>query len=335
MEKSYGLIVDKVQYQEEVVIKPLNEFLESFKIFTGMTILSTGKVCFILDTHSLASKGEIQYSEIVSISDKSSKSFSNESYFVFENCPNERYAIPIGQVEMIHQFKVSELARCGHDYFVDFDGKEYKVVDLANYVPSRAKNIFEEDDNIYIVRLKGLICDWVLGCKNLIGRKDYENNLQFLSTDCEVIVGQLIKGQTVTSFLDIISIDLKRSAIKVNGSEEVLIVDDSRVVRNMMSQIFKSHGYKPITAENGSQAIQILKSTEVSIIFSDLEMPGMNGFEMAVEIKEKDLSKATLVAFSSFKSDEFKSKAFESGYDHFLVKYDHENLLKYLEKDSA
>ena len=84
MEKSYGLIIDAVDFQEEIVIKPLNEFIEDFKIFTGMTILSTGKACFILDVHTLAEKGGIKHTDIVSISDETTISKASESFFTFE-----------------------------------------------------------------------------------------------------------------------------------------------------------------------------------------------------------------------------------------------------------
>ena len=83
MDKAYGLIVDEVLYQEEVVIKPLNEFLESFRIFTGMTILSTGKVCFILDVHQLAEKGGVRHSDVVSLSAQKSVNLETDSFFVF------------------------------------------------------------------------------------------------------------------------------------------------------------------------------------------------------------------------------------------------------------
>ena len=334
MDKSYGLVVDEVLFQEEVVIKPLNEFLESFKIFTGMTILSTGKVCFILDVHNLAEKGNIKYSDIVSISGKSSVNLSKDSFFVFENYPNERFAIPIGQVEMIHQLKSSELARCGDDYFVDIIGKEYKVIDLSSYVPSRSEDIFEEE-NVYIIRLKGIIGEWVLACNKLIGTEDFDTDLKCLPTESDYTVGQLIHEQIVTNFLDIMSIDCKRSNIQVDDSREILIVDDSRIVRNMMSQVLRSNGYKVITAENGRKAVEVLESNKVSIIFSDIEMPVMTGYELAMEIKEKQLSSAPLIAVSSLKSDKAKEQAFKSGFDHFLLKFDLNSLMDYLQRETA
>lgn len=69
----------------------------------------------------------------------------------------------------------------------------------------------------------------------------------------------------------------------MNGT--VLLVDDCMTFQSLMSDILTEAGFHVVIAENGSQALEILNSSEVSIVISDLLMPVMNGHEMAKVMK--------------------------------------------------
>jgi CheY-like chemotaxis protein len=62
-------------------------------------------------------------------------------------------------------------------------------------------------------------------------------------------------------------------------SEHVLVVDDDADLRELASRVIEKAGWKVLTAENGESALTILKTVSPSIIFLDLMMPVMNGFE--------------------------------------------------------
>ncbi len=59
-----------------------------------------------------------------------------------------------------------------------------------------------------------------------------------------------------------------------------LIVDDDKNIIKILSLFLGNHGIDIISAENGSQAIEILLSNEVNFILTDLNMPGINGMEL-------------------------------------------------------
>ncbi len=72
----------------------------------------------------------------------------------------------------------------------------------------------------------------------------------------------------------------------------VLIVDDSRIVRAVVARTLKMAGVeadKILEAGNGKEALDILDSNKVDIVFADINMPGMNGIEMVGHMKEKGL----------------------------------------------
>ena len=72
-------------------------------------------------------------------------------------------------------------------------------------------------------------------------------------------------------------------------SKHILIVDDSKTVRNLVAFIMKREGFKVTTAENGIDALEKLySSTGVDLIISDINMPGMDGFTFIRTVREQD-----------------------------------------------
>lgn len=66
----------------------------------------------------------------------------------------------------------------------------------------------------------------------------------------------------------------------------VLIVDDDELVRMTLSVLVSSLGYHCLVAGDGVEAIAVLKSTAVDLVFSDIVMPGMDGLELLAHIIE-------------------------------------------------
>ena len=65
----------------------------------------------------------------------------------------------------------------------------------------------------------------------------------------------------------------------VSVIKRVLIVDDSRVQRRILSSYFKQWGYEVLEADSGHTALEICQSEPIDLILSDWMMPGMNGLE--------------------------------------------------------
>ena len=65
----------------------------------------------------------------------------------------------------------------------------------------------------------------------------------------------------------------------------ILIVDDEKEIREMLSRHFKFLDYDVFTAENGKHAIEVLNSERVEIVISDIKMPVMDGIELLRQIR--------------------------------------------------
>ncbi|MFP5239288.1 MULTISPECIES: response regulator [Fundidesulfovibrio] len=72
-------------------------------------------------------------------------------------------------------------------------------------------------------------------------------------------------------------------------SKTILIVDDSKTVRNLVAFIMKKEGFKVVTAEDGLDGLEKLYSSgEINLIISDINMPRMDGFTFIKSVREQD-----------------------------------------------
>jgi CheY-like chemotaxis protein len=69
-------------------------------------------------------------------------------------------------------------------------------------------------------------------------------------------------------------------------SPKVLVVDDDAVVGRSFDRVLSEKGYSVTTALNGQEALNKLAGNGYDVVFTDIKMPGMDGFEVAKRIKE-------------------------------------------------
>ncbi len=112
------------------------------------------------------------------------------------------------------------------------------------------------------------------------------------------------------------------SLLQMDLSEyTLLIVDDSSANRHLIMEYLAPSGAKIIEAGNGQQAYEKAQELLPSIIFLDIRMPVMNGFETAEALKKyPPTSDIPLVAFTANVSFESEDKFQEVGFEHILLK---------------
>lgn len=100
--------------------------------------------------------------------------------------------------------------------------------------------------------------------------------------------------------------------------QSILVVEDEVRIRELMQFFLQKRGYDVLTAENGYQAIDIVKKKNPNIILLDTEMPVMDGFEVCKNIRKQ--SKAPILFVSCKKEIGDKIKAFNIGGDDYITK---------------
>ena len=101
---------------------------------------------------------------------------------------------------------------------------------------------------------------------------------------------------------------------------KILIVDDSRVTRNLYSKYFSYQGFFPVTACDGKVAIEKFKLHKFEIVLTNFIMPNMNGLELVSWIKQNIVPKPMILFYSAFVHDYRLLNAIEAGTDEFYDK---------------
>lgn len=100
----------------------------------------------------------------------------------------------------------------------------------------------------------------------------------------------------------------------------VLVVDDSRDVADMLVEVFTQHGHQASAAYSGAQGLAAIDAFSPDVVFLDLSMPGMSGFEVAATLRDKGPRDFALIAFSSMAGEAVTDMAAATGFDRHMVK---------------
>jgi chemosensory pili system protein ChpA (sensor histidine kinase/response regulator) len=115
----------------------------------------------------------------------------------------------------------------------------------------------------------------------------------------------------------------------VNKVPLVLVVDDSITVRRVTQRLLKREGYRVALANDGLQALERLQEEKPSVVLSDIEMPRMDGFDLARNIRgDAHLRDLPIIMITSRIAAKHREHAMELGVDHYLGKpYSEDELL--------
>lgn len=99
---------------------------------------------------------------------------------------------------------------------------------------------------------------------------------------------------------------------------KILIVDDDAEIRKVTGIYLENEGYEIIKAESGEQALRIITETQIDLVLLDIMMPGMNGIDTCMEIRENNVMP---IIFLSAKSEDLdKIQGLASGADDYITK---------------
>ncbi|HEX5390307.1 MAG TPA: Hpt domain-containing protein [Burkholderiaceae bacterium] len=109
----------------------------------------------------------------------------------------------------------------------------------------------------------------------------------------------------------------------------VLVVDDSITVRRVTQRLLQREGYRVALAIDGAQALERMRDELPVAVLSDIEMPGMDGFELVQQMRaDPQLRALPVIMITSRIADKHREHARQLGVDHYLGKpYAEETLL--------
>lgn len=342
----YGLIVDKLQDSEEIVIKPLGKHLQTCKGYAGATIMGDGRIALILDVTNLAIMADLtsmdgseRATEVALAAEDMVKAQKDkQALLTFRSSEEEQFAVPLNQVERIEKIKRSDIEELGGKRVMQYRGGSLSLLavdDVAMVQP-----LADHDDLLVIVfnisnRIVGLLAIGPIDAIELSVSIDDSTLKQ------QGIMGSsIIEGQT-TMLVDIWEIvgslfpewfeDQEVFEAEEEGSvPTILIAEDSNFFRNQVRNYMTECGYNVVEGEDGAIAWELLQEhgDEITIVVTDIEMPNMNGFELTETIrKDARFSDIPIIALTTLAGEEDIAKGKEVGVDEYHIKLDKEKLM--------
>jgi two-component system, cell cycle response regulator DivK len=102
---------------------------------------------------------------------------------------------------------------------------------------------------------------------------------------------------------------------------KILIIEDDNQSRYLLTFLLESNNYEVIQSTNGLDGIANAKNFKPTAIILDIQLPEMNGYEVAKELKKSDETRnIPIIVVTSFAMNRDKIKALEAGADGFIVK---------------
>ena len=100
---------------------------------------------------------------------------------------------------------------------------------------------------------------------------------------------------------------------------QILIAEDDMNTRRLMEAVLKEHGYHPILACDGLEALKLLDTHHVDLVILDIMMPGMDGYEFTRQLRATDYTLPILMVTAK-QLPEDKRKGFIVGTDDYMTK---------------
>jgi CheY-like chemotaxis protein len=115
--------------------------------------------------------------------------------------------------------------------------------------------------------------------------------------------------------------DIEVAVLEANLALRVLVVDDNVDTVLGFSLLLKAQGHDVRTAYNGPDAVKTAAEFHPHVIMLDIGLPGLNGYEVAKQIRaEPDGKEALLIALTGYGQESDRRSSSDAGFDHHLVK---------------
>ncbi len=339
--QTFGIVVDGVFHTEEIVVKPMSTRLRHISMFSGNTILGDGSVIMIIDPNGIAkSVGTVGQREVEEQEDAERRAGGEEmtSLLIFRAGAAQPKAVPLSLVTRLEELDTKKVEISNGRPLIQYRGQLMPLIRVNDEVKLKTEGtqpllVFSDEG-----RSMGLVVD------QIVDIVEDRLNIEVPSDIPGVLGSAVIKGQA-TEILDVgyylpqaFEDWLIRTEKKMKAkARTILFVEDSAFFRNMLTPVLRSAGYAVTTVPDAHDALAVLKSgDQVDMIVTDIEMPGMSGFELAQAVRSDErIAKLPIIALSALTSPDAIERGRQVGFHDYVAKFDRPGLIAALKEQAA
>ena len=260
----------------------------------------------------------------------------------------ETFCIPLGVVEGVVRISPEELTGCYQslDRLFEYAGNHYQLKHLGSLLGCGGVEQAMQQDGRAPVLLVSLgekrvafQLDSILGSREIVIKP-----LGAQLSNVDGISGATILGDgRVVLILDVMALSRMQDQLavpdeaaesRVDERLHVMVVDDSITVRKVTTRLLERNGFRVLTAKDGIDAMGLLQDNVPDIMLLDIEMPRMDGFELATHMRnDTRLKHVPIIMITSRTGDKHRHHADQIGVNDYLGKpYQESELLEAIQK---
>ncbi|WP_425488012.1 response regulator [Marilutibacter penaei] len=251
---------------------------------------------------------------------------------VFVKIGETSFAVPIASVRGVG--RISREALEGDAPTYEYGGEDYAVHDLGQLTGhASAKAEGQLQMPLLLIRsgdLRAAVCvDQVLGNREIVVK-----SVGPQVASVPGIFGATIMGDgRVVVILDIAPLVRRQASLPTDVPFEVqpepenrrvplvMVVDDSITMRKVSGRVLERHGFEVATAKDGLDALERMTELVPDLMLLDIEMPRMDGYELATEMKaDSRLRDVPIIMITSRTGEKHRQRAIEIGVNRYLGK---------------
>jgi two-component system chemotaxis sensor kinase CheA len=337
----FGMIVDRVFDIEEIVVKPVAPILRHVTIFSGNTILGDGSVIMILDPNGIARAtgvstdgpdgGADAAAHGASTAGLGVHSTDRTALLLFRAGDSTPKAVPLGLVSRLDEIPPERIEMSAGRPVVQYRGALMPLVSMAGDTGGEAGRggpqmvlIFTETGHSL-----GLMVDAILDVvEERLEIQETRSRPGFLGA--AVLAGRVTEVIDCAWWLRQAGEDWFRPA-RGSGTarrRRLLVVEDSAFFRQLVVPALVAAGFEVTAVEDPLRALRLRDAGErFDAIVSDIEMPGMDGFAFAREVRQGGIwQELPLVALSGRDGPVDVEQGRSAGFTDYVGKYDRDAL---------
>ncbi|MBH0006415.1 Hpt domain-containing protein [Psychrobacter sp. SWN149] len=264
------------------------------------------------------------------------------------------YAIPLVQIERVVRVSPEKL----YDYYqsndatINFEDTDYRVRYLNEILSGSKLNelVVNTNTSLPLIIIKNrtgqniaLQVDQIAGSRIEVVVKPLGHQLSNIPG---VSAATIMGDGSVMLILDLIALMRNAQLVKntakatnvrkgrIESKSTILVVDDSVTVRKVTSRFLERHGFNVALAKDGIDAIEILQDMTPDMILLDIEMPRMDGFEVATQVRYNNrLHNIPIIMITSRTGEKHRERALDIGVNDYMGKpFQEKELLEKIQK---
>lgn len=303
--KNFGLVVDRVYSSEETLVKSVPVYLKNCQCYSGVTIMGDGKTAMILDTEGLIRLSGLTFDE----GDKERQEETTavvpqekQNLLMFKCTGNETFGIDLSMILRVEKIAFADIEHIGEKEFIKFRGGSLRVIHPEQYLAVNRAEPSSEYGYVLVPKGMehpiGLIVERIIDNLSLtlrLNSRDYTDPGLFGTCIIDDRLVLLVNLYGLFEAADPENYAIKRPPEADAGP--VVLAEDTPFFRRMAQTYLEQVGFSVLEAENGEEALQLVSRNKTAAVVSGIEMPVMDGPELAQKVRnDSDVKDLPLIA---------------------------------------